>query len=474
MNIKYINTILSNVLFLTNSFVSPVRDSYSIYLPEHLDLSESGSFDIGLNGQLETNDTISIDFENTFVLSDKHGKNDITGSILNPNISFDSDTSTQATINYEVYDASVGEWSGNLGLTITLETKAESNLLIDGTSINEILTQLNPTTITFSHDIIDGNYLFDLSLAKDESILLYQNGNEVIITNKINKPIIANEDMSNFFKMLNIQTINNLNYLDTSRTTNMSCLFQNCQAITSLDVSSLNTGSVTDLSYAFATMNNLNYLYGLENFDVENVTTFSHLLDSNKALKQIPDLSGWNVSDKCVDISYMMNSIGYTTGKSNSSIWPKNIDYSNWTTSNITNMERAFSNCFSCVNFKITGWDTSSCINMAGMFRMQDAVEKSKLARIEGIEDFNVNNVIDMSYMFYECRSLSKDNDFSLWTPYSIENLSYAFYNTRSLNLKTFENWYLCFDENTINKTECFGSYAGYLIDKTYKPEWSK
>lgn len=475
MNIKYLNSVLSIILLSFPSMTPPIKDSYTLCMPTHLDLSEAGSFTVQLQDQeLSDADTIDIDFAESFTLSDSHGKSDITGNILNPSITFSNQDTSDKTINYKINNPSVGQWSGNLNVLISLDQKAESNVLIDGPSLNSILRQLNPTTINFSHNVVSGDYLYDISTAKDESILLYMSNNQAIITNGINEKIIANEDMSEAFRDLSITKISNISYLDTSTCKNMSKMFQRCESITSIDVSKFDTSSVTDMSYMFDSMHKCTTINGIGNWDVSNVTTISHLLNDDRALNTIPTIYNWDLTNKCTDISYAMCNIAYKSGTANSSKWKSDTtyDFTNWDVSNVENMSNLFSGAFGLKAINLTGWNTSKVKDISSMFEMHDSYNTSVLENIMGIEDFDVSNVENMENAFYECRSLT--NDFSSWKPTSVNNLINAFYGTRSLDLRKFQDWDKSFDINDVDYTDCFGGYAGLAVDSTYKPSWYK
>ena len=63
---------------------------------------------------------------------------------------------------------------------------------------------------------------------------------------------------------------------------------------------------------------------------------------------------------------------------------------------NITSMENAFQNCQNLTQFKIKGFDTSKLVSLKNLFY------ETSLNSIE-LNDFNTQNVKDMSYMFYGC-----------------------------------------------------------------------
>lgn len=464
MKIKYLETLLSVLLYSSTS-LSPLVDTYTISMPTHLDISTSGSFTVEMvDSTISESDEININFANTFELQDSHGKDSIYGSTTNNEITFNSNDMSPKQVNYTVENATAGEWSGNLHVTISLDRKAESNIFIDGPSINAILKTLNPTTITFSHNQ-SGTYLYDLSTAKDESILLYKNGGTVTIANNVNAPIKANSDMSSLFKELEVEEINHLDYIDMSSCESMSRMFQGCEYLEELDVSSFDTSNVNDMSFMFELMHNLVELTGLENFEVSNVTTFTHFMNDDMALESIPDLSGWNISNKCTDLSNMLSYVGYQAGKKDSSVWPTNVDYSNWVVDNVTDMSYLFTNAFNITTLDLSNWNTGNVTDMSHMFEMKDSTVRSKLATISGVEDFDVRKVKDMDSMFYNCLSLTSDNSFVDWRPYALETLCDAFYACKKLNLHDFDDWDEYFDYDNVDFDGCFDGITAYLPD---------
>lgn len=387
MKIQSINLFLTTLLIGSTSLCPPTRDSYTISLPKHIDLESSGQFNVNLvESNISENDTINIKFDNSFVLKDKHGKSDINGTLTNCDISFTSSDTETKTVYYEINDISAGDWQGAINASINMdlfEEETSSSTLINGQNINSILKALNPTTVTFSHDNYNGNYLYDLSSESDGSIIIYMEGTNCIITNKNNKPIIANADMSHIFDGLSVNSISNINYVDMS--------------------------TCNDLSYAFSNLSN------------------------------------------CIS-----------------------LDLSNLDTSNISNMSYIFTKSFALETVNLTGWNTSNVTNMESMFDMDSTSNISSLQNIIGIENFDVSKVTTLSYAFCECRYLSADNDFSLWTPSSLTNLTYAFYNTKSLDLRDFENWGKYFNISARKMKQCFGGDAGHYLDQDYRPSWYK
>jgi surface protein len=97
-----------------------------------------------------------------------------------------------------------------------------------------------------------------------------------------------------FYYMYNLQSITGLNYLNTSKVTNMAYMFMNCTKLTSLDLSSFNTSKVTDMGYMFENCR-LKSL-DLSSFNTSKVTNMSSMFEYCLNLRTIYVGSGWNTA----------------------------------------------------------------------------------------------------------------------------------------------------------------------------------
>ena len=78
------------------------------------------------------------------------------------------------------------------------------------------------------------------------------------------------------------------------------------------------------------------------------------------------------------------------------------LDVSNWDTSKVTNMHNMFFDCYALQTLNISNWDTSKVTNMSYMFE-----SCSQLREINGLEKLDTSKVTNMSYMFNNCKNLS-------------------------------------------------------------------
>ena len=108
-----------------------------------------------------------------------------------------------------------------------------------------------------------------------------------------------------FFRGLTkLETIKDLKYLNTEQVTNMSYMFSDCSALTSLDLSNFNTAKVRDMSYMFYRCSALSSL-DLSNFNTAIVTNMSYMFSDCSTLSSL-DLSNFNTAI-VTNMSYMFN-----------------------------------------------------------------------------------------------------------------------------------------------------------------------
>ena len=97
------------------------------------------------------------------------------------------------------------------------------------------------------------------------------------------------------------------------------------------------------------------------------------------------------------------------------------IDLSGLDTSNVTNMENMFQECYSLTNIIFgDNFDTSNVTNMHNMFSGCYALQSVDFSKLD------TSNVTDMSYMFYNCDSLTTFSFDNLDTS-NVTDMSYMF-----------------------------------------------
>ena len=93
-----------------------------------------------------------------------------------------------------------------------------------------------------------------------------------------------------FFRGLTmLETIKDLKYLNTEQVTNMSYMFSDCSALTSLDLSNFNTAKVRDMSYMFSRCSALTTIYASDKFVTSKVQSGENMFSACRSLKDYRD-----------------------------------------------------------------------------------------------------------------------------------------------------------------------------------------
>ena len=156
--------------------------------------------------------------------------------------------------------------------------------------------------------------------------------------------------------------INGLNKMNSTNVTDMSYMFSNLASMSTLDVSVVNTSSVTNMEGMFMT-NNLTTL-NVSGFDTSKVTNMS------KMFKESINLTSLNIN-------------GFNTANTN-------------------NMSQMFMDCGNITSLNVSAFNTSNVTNMSAMF-----MGMSKLETLN-VTNFNTANVTDMSSMFASCLKVQR------------------------------------------------------------------
>ena len=381
------------------------------------------------------------------------------------------------------------------------------------------------------------------------------------------KNIVINESfktftpttLSRFFGgLVKLETITGLEYLNTANVTDMSLLFNNCQKLTSLDVTHFNTAKVTnmyrmfnacgltslDLSnfntakvenmeLMFSGCSNLKTIYASDKFTTAAVT------ESENMFSYCGSLSGdidWT-SDKATDKTYAKTGGGYFRDKAyDNRPWAKYADgtltfrcgykktlgeneyelnsgkylpawntynrkiskvvfeasfanarptncyawfqsfrnltqiegIENFNTENVTNMEFMFTLCSSLTSLDVTHFNTGNVTSMANMFS-----SCSKLAELD-VTHFNTEKVTSMNGMFRSCKGLiSLDvTNFNTANVKDMSNMFYYCYNLKEIYVSdkfvtdaVISSDYMFFECNSLSgDIDC----SDKAVDKTY------
>ena len=130
--------------------------------------------------------------------------------------------------------------------------------------------------------------------------------------------------------------------------TDMSNMFNECNALSSIDVSHFNTSKVTDMQSMFSNCTSLTSL-DLRNFDTSNVTNMEGMFNNCQALESL-NVSNWNTSN-VTNMGNMFTSCSRLTS----------LDLGGFNTSKVTLMWYMFSGCSQLVTiYAGSGWSTAA------------------------------------------------------------------------------------------------------------------
>ena len=113
----------------------------------------------------------------------------------------------------------------------------------------------------------------------------------------------------------------------------------------------------------------------------------------------------------------------------------------NLNTENVTDMSWMFYECRSLTSLDVSNFNTANVTNMNRMF-----YDCSALTTID-VSGFNTENVTDMSWMFYNCKALTS-LDLSNFNTENVTDMSFMFYNCKALTSLDLSNF------NTENVTD--------------------
>lgn len=268
---------------------------------------------------------------------------------------------------------------------------------------------------------IDDSLIFDVSEKQDGGVMSYmvpnEEGDMYTLHIQADGTIFAPEDSSKLFAyFVYLESIEGLEYLDTSKVTNMWSMFGGT-ALKSIDLSSFDTSNVTNMGNMFngCDMTSLD----LTPLDTSNVTYMAGMFQYCSNLTSL-DLTSLDTSS-VTDMSFMFGSCSGL----------KSLDLSQLDTSNVTDMMSMFDGCSSLTSLDLTTLDTSNVTDMSGMFSSSSSLKSIVFGALD------VRSVTTMKEMFSSCDNLA-NVDLSLLKMGYVSDMTQMFYNCRSLKSVVF------------------------------------
>ncbi|EGA8608820.1 BspA family leucine-rich repeat surface protein [Campylobacter jejuni] len=232
----------------------------------------------------------------------------------------------------------------------------------------------------------------------------------------------------------------------------------------SIHLGDIDTSKITDMSCLFSWTKRTDFS-GIEKWDVSKVENMSHMFAGCKNFNQ--PLNGWDVSG----VENMCAMFKYCTSF--------NQDISKWDVSNVKDMDSMFWGCYA-FNQDISGWDVSKVENMAYMFsgcrNFNQDISSWDVSSVENMDsmfadcknfnqplnDWDVSNVENMYSMFEGCHSFNQD--LSSWDVSKVENMKGMFWGCENFN-QDLSSWDISNVEYTYNMFE------NCPIDNSNKPK---
>ena len=213
-----------------------------------------------------------------------------------------------------------------------------------------------------------------------------------------------------------------INYKFDDNINNLTCLFNGCSLLKSIDFSNFNSDNVKYMGMMFyecSSLTNINFF----NFSTENVTEMKFMFALCNSLVNL-DVSNFNTGN----VTEMQGMFSFCTSI-------RNLDLSNFNTENVTDLERMFSGCNLLAELNLSNFNTKNAIDMGFMFS-----NCSKLKKIN-LSSFDTRNATNMEGMFLFCTSLEDLDLSNFYTP-NVSNMSQMFYfctSLKNLDLTNFD-----------------------------------
>ena len=274
--------------------------------------------------------------------------------------------------------------------------------------------------------------------------------------------------LSKYYKELS----NNLIYINGSKVSNRNYTFESKEEILNVIFIQYETLKLENMfkdvkelySVEINATNKVSFDDSLENAftNCENLRYFT----SNITRGNIIDMSYMfsNCTNlKNVTFEYIGNSTKNFSHMFENCINLTSLNLKNFSTNNAEDMSYMFFNCKS-LNLTNFYFDTSNVTNMSNMFSGCGSLTSLDLT------NFNTNFVIDMSYMFANCYSI-KDLDINSFNISGVEDMSFMFVNCSKLEKLVYNNSSFIPNRNA-NFNGMFDECNNTIIPDWYNPNY--
>lgn len=229
-------------------------------------------------------------------------------------------------------------------------------------------------------------------------------------------------------------SILDLSNIDCSNLDSLENLFRHVFKITNsgndmsnikiLNVSNWNVSSITNFEYCFTRLDNIEYIEGLDTWDMRNANTINAMFSNCRQLKEL-DLSEWelHLSEK--------ETFGHRTIEAiflSCHNLEKIKGLENWTFGKATTLKSIFKNCKTLKTIEgIENWNVSNIDSIYGMFENMESLSKLDLSQ------WDVRNLRNCFYFVKGCTSLTTIGDISKWNVQRLYDLNGMFDGCKNL-----------------------------------------
>ena len=328
--------------------------------------------------------------------------------------------SNQLSIGMKLADnLESGNYTNKLILSFVSNPYAMRAVMTNGPDFNEKLKSLETSTNKIEHfkkspvapptsinavniDDEESDYEIKLWLdPTDKTAYYYAEPEKVYLNTDSSEMFYSGYDEQKIKNILDIDLSN----FDTSKVTDMRCMFYGMSNLTTLNLSNFDTSQVTGMGCMFSKMSSLTSL-NLSNFDTSKVTDMYAMFSSMYNLTSL-NLSNFDTS-KVTDMYAMFSSMYNLT----------TLDISNFNTSKVTNMSEMFCDVYNLTTLDLSNFDTSQVTNMQHMFFLYYSyIPKDKLETIYVNNDFNTAKLTNFTRMFANRKKLRGGNGSYLTNP---------------------------------------------------------
>ena len=251
-----------------------------------------------------------------------------------------------------------------------------------------------------------------------------------------------------FAQMSNLETVN-VEELNTSRTVNMTEMFQDCAKLKNVDASTWDTSSVTVMDRLFNQCGALQTV-NTTGWDLSNVVSMERAFRKCFVLESVAGHEAWVLSS-AKSVYGLFVSCEKLTG----------LDASAWDFSSLVNARDLFYGCKGLKQVKGLGnWNTHNLESLWDTFGVCHSLET-----LEGVQNWDLSNAKIIAGTFQECVSLT-DEDIAVmynWNMSNVEDISWMFKGCTGLKNIDLSNW----DVSKVTKFNslfsCIGSNNGSM-----------